>query len=221
VSIKYLFLSVIIAPIFIGQCFAQFGERQIEGTVYDSETGIPISYVALITSTSGAITNVNGYFALEINMNDTIYVNHINYRRTQIVASSIQDDHIQIFLVPKIFLLEELIFNEIPTEEEFKLKIIESKIAPTTLELNSELNFQNAHLIYLSGYTPPMDSWDNYKNYSKGIQGVTILSSDKSKGLLSILKSSKRANPKIQMNNYGFSIPLAEQDTTGTLLLYK
>lgn len=220
-SIKYLLLSVIISPIIIGQCFAQFGERQIEGTVYDSETGIPISYVALITSTSGAITNVNGYFALEMNINDTIYVNHINYRRTQIVASSIQDDHIQIFLVPKIFLLEELIFNETPTEEEFKIKIIENKVAPTTLEINSELNFQNAHLIYLSGYTPPMDSWENYKNYSKGIQGLTILSSDQSKGLLSILKSSKRADPKFRMNSYVFSTPLAERDTTESLLLYK
>ena len=76
----------------INFCDAQKAEKHLEGTVFSAETGNPISFVTLITSNSGAITNAEGYFSIDLENSDTIIFTHVNYHRIQLYTSKLDDD---------------------------------------------------------------------------------------------------------------------------------
>lgn len=207
---------VILCLFVINFCDAQKAEKHLEGTVFSAETGKPISFVTLITSNSGAITNSEGYFSIDLENSDTIVFTHVNYHRIQFYTSTLDDDSIQVFLKPKTIMLHGITISDIPTEEEFKSNVLQFKIVPSTHEVNAKINFEHTNLIFLSGYTPPMNSTDNYKNYLKGPQPFSIFSTDKTKGIVRFINSIKKpkTKPRFRINNFDSLLPLYKSDST-------
>ena len=207
---------VVLCLILVNFCNAQIAEKHLEGRVLSEETGKPITFVTLITSNSGAITNSDGYFSIELENSDTIIFTHVNYHRIQFHASTLSGDSIQIFLKPKTIILHGITISDIPTEEEFKSNVLQFRIVPSTNEVNAKINFEHTNLIFLSGYTPPMNSMDNYKNYLKGPQPFSIFSTDKTKGIIGFINSIKKPKikPKFRINNFDSLLPFYESDST-------
>jgi len=112
--------------------------------------------------------------------------------------------------------LPELIIREYLPEEELKNEIINHNVTISIEETNAINNVASSTILYLQGYVPEMNSLDNFKNYIKEPQGVTLFSSDPSKGLIKTIKrlsqQSKTFNQsRLNLNNI-------KSDTTQTEL---
>ena len=96
---------------------------------------------------------------------------------------------ITVSLRQKIILLKEVKIYSYLSERMFKQMIIEK---PPVLSQEEEIALINSRILsYVARYAPPapMDAFDNYIDYMKGPQGVVILSSNPSKGLIRALKN--------------------------------
>lgn len=187
-------------------------EHKIVGTVYDAKTFRPISFVNIFTSTTGTYTNINGHFSLTIKLTDTLHFSHVNYFRYDLPAAQLGQDSAIIFLVEKEIILNEITISGLPSEEIFKGKILETKNQETKEETYAKTNFFNAQKLFRAGYTPSMNSEDNYKIYMEGSKGVSILSSDPSKGLIKALRNISQYNSII--NSYQTSPQPIKLDST-------
>lgn len=197
-------------------CNAQTFEKFLKGTVLDAKTGLPVSSVTLISSRSGAITNAEGHFSIDIEKSDTIIFTHVNYHRIQLYTSLLNDDMVKVILTPKTIVLDEIIISDIPSVEEFKSDVLQIRIAPSANEINAVHNFQNTNLIFMSGYIPPMNSEDNYKNFLKGPQPFNLFSTDKTKGIIGFIHSLKKPKykPKFTLNNFDSQFKFNVSDST-------
>ncbi|MDA0195325.1 MAG: hypothetical protein O2951_09810 [Bacteroidetes bacterium] len=102
---------------------------------------------------------------------------------------SLSSTEITVNLVQQIYLLGPLIINTLPDIDQFKQKIINTRVEDKQL-FNAKWNFDLIRLQFLSGYQPEMNSPDNFKLYIMEPQEVTIFSTNSNKGLISIFKKN-------------------------------
>ena len=100
-----------------------------------------------------------------------------------------------IVLSPKITILKEIIVTSLPTETEFRNSVLE-----TVPQLSMEEEIAQENISILNQATKvamplPMDSYQSYRDYIKGPQGVVIFSSNRSKGLVRALKNIVHSKP--------------------------
>src|SRR6267154_2231949 len=165
-------------------------QHQVQGTVIDSLSSVPVPDVYIRTRHSATISDADGNFSLVVSPGDTVYFSHTSYCALAIVVDNKTRDHkLKIVLRQKVRLLNEVKVYSYLSEWAFKQKIIE-----TTPQISREeaLAAINSKIIsYLARFAPaaPMNANDNYIDYMKGPQGVVIFSSNPSKGLIRALKN--------------------------------
>jgi len=94
-------------------------------------------------------------------------------------------------MTPKINLLDEVVISTM-TESEFKQKILETT---PQLTLEEEAALENIRIINQRAKfaSPlPMGSYEAYRDFLKGPQGIVIFSSNGSKGLVKAIKNIVR-----------------------------
>jgi hypothetical protein len=199
---KPLFSLVLSGPFlfifFLGiprQSLSQIQNEKFQGTVIDSATAQPIPQVNLWTNHSSTISNADGNFSLVVLDGDTIHFSHVSYHELAIkYDSKLPQPSLIISLHQKIRLLDEVKIYFYLSESEFRQKIMETTPVLTREEEIAQIN--SKIITYLARYAPayPMNAHDNYIDYMKGPQGVVILSSKPSKGLIRAIKNVIKPN---------------------------
>ncbi|MEI6433354.1 MAG: TonB-dependent receptor [Bacteroidota bacterium] len=109
---QLLLLLLVFSPVFISQCFAQFGS--VRGFVYEQETGEPVLFtnVYFQKTSIGAPTDANGYFAITKIPpgNYTLMVTYVGFDTLKIPVTIKTDD----LLTKKLYLKKSTVqLNEI------------------------------------------------------------------------------------------------------------
>lgn len=181
------------------------------GQVRDKQTGSPVPFTHIVGNKKQIIANADGKFTIPVSIGDTLNFSHVNFDRYSILISDIPEKDIIIFLKKKEHLLKEIIIRDHLPEDEFKQEIVEHEVKYTEAEINAISNVEFSTIMYKQGYVPEMNSLDNFKNYMKEPQGITLFSSDPSKGLI---KSFQRlSTEKGTFNKNGLKLNKTKSDS--------
>ncbi|WP_421877592.1 carboxypeptidase-like regulatory domain-containing protein [Marinoscillum sp.] len=180
----FLFMWVVI-------CSTSFPQdpKTVIGQLLDATTHEPIPFAHVYTKQRGTITTMEGRFKMLLGSYDTLITTHVNYYTTKITSSEVQNDTLIVYLTPATHYLNEVQIGSIPSEERFKEELIKNNVQPTQEEQTTIRNTKLSTVMYLSGYVTTMNSTDNYYQFIQGPQGVSILSSNPSKGLIKSLRT--------------------------------
>ena len=163
-------------------------EKTVYGAIKDSGTLYPIAFVTVLSSQAGTSTNIEGFFSINVSVDDSIQLSHVNYRTKTLLLQDVGDSLV-IYLQPKNVLLEEIVIRGLPAEEKLKNEILASRIRLSREETNATINIVNSHLLFLSGYRPALDSYENFQLYIAGPQDATFFSTNPSRGLSQVFKN--------------------------------
>lgn len=99
---------------------------QFSGVVVENDSLYPLGYVAIVirNTSRGVYSNMNGYYSIVVQENDTIDFIALGYRRSSFImpdtfATVNQYNHVQSLRVDTIFLREAVIYPW-PSKDEFK-----------------------------------------------------------------------------------------------------
>ncbi len=193
-----IFLLLMASTFTIQQTYAQAEERMIRGIVRDAQSYEAVSIANISVSRLGTYTDLDGHFVFSIGQNDTLHISHISYYPHDIIMQEQAQDTLQIFLLPRINIMQEIVIRGLPSEEKFKLEMLQLEVAPSIEEQQAKANINFARSYFLSGYVPQMDGEDNYHWYIAGPQDVTIFSSGPSGGLFRALNNINRSKRLLQ-----------------------
>ncbi|WP_422360970.1 carboxypeptidase-like regulatory domain-containing protein [Reichenbachiella sp.] len=196
---------------------AQNTSATLSGQVKDKESGDPVSFSHIVGNKRQIITNANGEFSIQVDIGDTLTFSHVNFERYSIFIADNPENDIIIFLSKKERLMQEIIIHDYLPEDEFKQEVVEHEVKYTEAEVNAMQNVEFSTLLYKKGYVPEMNSLDNFKNYMKEPQGVSLFSSDPSKGLI---KSIQRLSTQ-NKTHYPNTLNLNKTDTVKFKSLYQ
>lgn len=183
---------------------AQAELRKIRGVVKDAQSFEAVSIANISTALQGTYTDLDGHFVFTLKSNDTLHISHISYYPYEIVMEDMEQDTLQIFLMPRDHTLQEVVIRGLPSEEKFKRNMLRLKVKPTAEEVQAKTNTNFARYYFLSGYVPQMNSDDNHNWYVAGPQDVTFFSSGPSGGLVRALRNvdrSQRLLKPVQMHH--------------------
>ncbi|MBR09813.1 MAG: hypothetical protein CMP48_19265 [Rickettsiales bacterium] len=186
-KIVALLISLIIIPLI------SEAQQQVIGRILEESTLSPIPFAHIRTDSIGTISNKEGWFQIIADSKDTIWVSHVNYVQKPLTLVH-TNDTLTVYLTPAITKLNEVIISQFPSEEKLKSELIKHDVPMSQEEYSAKQNMKLATMIYLSGYTPKMTSWDNYNEFIRGPQGVSIFSSDPSKGLFKSIRNLSKKN---------------------------
>lgn len=107
-------MKKIIWPIFIVISFhlnAQEIKTKLLGTVLSNTKRLSNVHIINLSSKRGTISNINGEFEMYAQLNDTLYVSSIQYKKVKIAVSKIMIRTQKIFIItqPKTYKLKEVI----------------------------------------------------------------------------------------------------------------
>ena len=192
-------LSLLLVEIGVTEGRSQSNGEQIDsllisGVIWDAETFQPIPYANVYTGKLSAFSNISGEYTILIYPGDSLKVSHVGYEGQKILVSSSNQFHF-FWLKPYINELNEVIILPLPTEGEMKQFMLDAKPVSSPevyISQDGRSNLQNIRTMYLKGYRPAMNSLDNYLNYMKGPQGVSIFSTSPSRGISGVIRNIKR-----------------------------
>ena len=188
-------LPVIIGMFALVLCFTDhFGQElyKVKGIVSDQDTKTALPDVHIESSKSAVLTDKAGYFAITIRPGDSLHISHVGYNDVDMIAPPESRDTMTFTMTRSTSILKEVTVNDVPTEEELKEKILETKVVVTREEENARANLENARTLYRLGYRPEMNALDNFREAIKPPQGATFFSSNGG-GFIKALKNL--ANP--------------------------
>ena len=90
--------------------------QKVSGTIVNDNTALPVSNVNIINlnKSRGTTSNEKGYFEIDVNVNDTIYVSFIGFQSLKIRVTNdwIKNKTTKIQLTEKAIALEEIILGQ-------------------------------------------------------------------------------------------------------------
>lgn len=196
------------------QAEAQNNIKVLSGQVVDAQSFLPISFAHIVGNEKQVIADADGNFSISVHIGDTLTFSHINFERYAILISASPLQPIQVYMKKKDYMMDEIVIRDYLLEEELKQQIVEHEVKYTEEEVNAIQNVAFSTLLYKKGYVPEMNSLDNFKNYMKEPQGVSLFSSDPSKGLI---KSIQR----LSQQNKNSSSDLFRLNKTDTTTIYR
>ncbi|MEP1780243.1 hypothetical protein [Reichenbachiella sp.] len=193
---------------------AQDSGFKLYGQIQDKQSHSPIGFVHVIGSSEQVVSDQSGLFSITFQVGDTITFSHINFDRYAVRITDSGKQALIILLSPKENLMQEIIIRDYLAEEDLKREIVEREVKYSVEEVNAINNIAFSTVLYKKGYVPEMNSLDNFKNYMKEPQGITLFSSNPSKGLIRSIKKLKQ-----QKNSFGQSELKLNRVKTDTLLI--
>ncbi|MEQ9305380.1 MAG: carboxypeptidase-like regulatory domain-containing protein, partial [Marinoscillum sp.] len=99
-----------------------FGQEMIVGQVFNLQTREPIPFAHIVSAKLGTTTNLDGKFRIPAHAGDTLLITHVNYEPLRVMITS---DSMNIYLRPGDVLLDEIIIGLLPSEDQFKKRLLE------------------------------------------------------------------------------------------------
>lgn len=165
---------------------------ELNGMLLDSISQQPIPSAHIWTKHFKTTSNADGSFFLLVQPNDSIHISHISYNSLIISARSIKSSTpLQVLMTQRVVVLKEVSVSRVMSEDDFKKKIAETKLIESEEEQNAKANMAALNYYIKSIPQMSMNANDNYREYMKGPQGVTIFSSNGQRGLI---KSNSRCD---------------------------
>ena len=116
-------------------CLEVAGQTLLEGHLLDSTTNEPVQFahVRNIEQAVGSLTDRSGHFRIFAELSDTLVFSIVGY---QTLAWVIEEKHLNdepyVFKLPRdTILLKEVTVTELPTEAEFKRRILATEVKDT------------------------------------------------------------------------------------------
>ena len=102
-------ITLILALVFQTFLMAQQGDIQLEGTVVDGETGMPVPGANVIEkgTTNGVLTDFDGVFSIRVASNAVVEISFIGYATVEVLASS--GSPVQVVLETQTSELDEVV----------------------------------------------------------------------------------------------------------------
>lgn len=169
--------------------FFTFGfsqENNTKGIVKDAETKETIPFVNVIYkdnsgNLTGTITNENGEFSLQ-NIKE-VEISHINYETKKVVFET---KEIEIYLTPKVYILDELIISNVSGRDFLKSLIKDAKVRAVK---NTKLTTYGREIVKINNqYTKYADALMDY--YIKKGNGKSVLLINQSRAIKTNLQDS-------------------------------
>lgn len=161
-------------------------ENNTKGIVKDAETKETIPFVNVIYkdnsgNLTGTITNENGEFSLQ-NIKE-VEISHINYETKKVVF---ENKEIEIYLTPKVYILDELIISNVSGRDFLKSLIKDAKVRAVK---NTKLSTYGREIVKINNqYTKYADALMDY--YIKKGNGKSVLLINQSRAIKTNLKDS-------------------------------
>lgn len=198
------------------QAVAQNTSTMFSGQIVDAERFFPISFAHIVGNETQVIADADGNFSISVHIGDTLTFSHINFERYSLLITASPLQPIRVYMKKKENLMDEIIIRDYLLEEELKQEIVEHEVKYSEEEINAIQNVAFSTLLYKKGYVPEMNSLDNFKNYMKEPQGVSLFSSDPSKGLIKSIQRLSQQNKNSSSNR----LRLNQTDTTTIYRFY-
>lgn len=167
---------ILVFLLFSSLCFSQ--ENSVKGVIKDAETNEVIPFVNIIFKAndsdflSGSMSNENGEFSL--GKEKTVEFSHLNYETQNI---ELKETWNEIFLVPKVYILDEIITSNISGKDYLKSLIKDAKIKAVK---NTKLSTYGREIVKINNqYTKFADAKIDY--YTKRGNGKSVLKINQSR----------------------------------------
>ena len=170
------------------------GYSEIKGMLVDSLTALPISSAHIRTSSFKTVSNADGSFSIFVLLNDSVHFSHVGYH--DLVISSDQLSHptpITVAMIQKVTLLGTVNVYAL-TEAKFRKEVLETTPVESQEEQNAKTNMAVLNYYIKSLPQLKMTEAENYREYMKGPQGVTIISSN-GQGLIKAVRDVIKFRP--------------------------
>ncbi len=171
------------------------GYTEVKGVLIDSLTSLPITSVHIRTNHFKTVSNPDGSFSILVLPGDSVHFSHVSYHDIIIPFHQlIHHTPMRVAMMQKVTLLDAVSVYTL-SEASFKEKILETTVVESQEEQNAKTNM--AVLNYYMKSLPPLEMTgsENYREYMKGPQGVTIFSSSGQKGLIKAIRDVIKAKP--------------------------
>lgn len=192
--------SILLCLCFSYPAFSQIGIHadyiEVKGILTDTLTTQPIASAHIWTRHFNSVSNADGSFSILALPNDSIHFSHVNYHLLVVSVRSLKNSRLcSIMMKQKVTLLNSVDVFNILSEESFKRKILTTTKVETTEEQNAKENIAALNYYIRSLPQLPMNANDNYRDFIKGPQGVTIFSSSGQKGLIKAIRDVAKSKP--------------------------
>jgi len=129
---------------------AQDFSTKIEGQIYSKNGDVTAIHVSNTTQNRGTITDVNGYFAITVRLNDTLVFSAVQFKKKEIIVSSevLKSKKLQIILEDALTRLNEVVVMPYNLTGKLNLDMDRLKIGPIITA--STENLPNASLQRIS-----------------------------------------------------------------------
>lgn len=168
----------------------------VHGIIVDGTTSQGIANVHIRLHSLVVVSDSDGSFLLALAYGDTIQFSHVSYLPYQTTFNQdLNHNQFVIVLSPRVTFLKEVSVTSLPTEIEFRHRVLETV---PQLSLEEEIAKENIDILNRAAkFAMPleMDSYQSYRDYIKGPQGVVIVSSNGSKGLVRAIKNVVLSKP--------------------------
>ena len=181
----------------------------------DTDNFEPVTECHLIVNGQvSAVSDSDGRAMITVIAGDTLKLSCVGYQMLTMVITEndLKLEELILFMDVKKIVLHEITVTDMPTEEEFKRMILNNEIKKNESQVIAERNIKNIQLFAIYGMPPQMGAFENYKNYTKGLQPVVFWSSG-NKGLIQSIKdfsSSKQTGQfpihQPSISNMGFKL---------------
>ena len=106
-----IYLVFIFYSVFAQALMAQDFSKTLEGKVYSDDGDVAATHVLNTTTKKAAITDINGFFSIVVNLNDTLVFSAVQYKRKEIVVNSsiLESKFLSVPLVESNIALDEVI----------------------------------------------------------------------------------------------------------------
>ncbi len=134
---KKIFLCIFLA-VFITPGFSQDATAFLTGRVYDkyNERGVSYAHVINRAVLSGTISDSLGIFIIPATKGDTLFISAMGYQFDLAVVDSVSaDTAFVVNLVPRAYMLPEVVIYELNTYEKFKKRFAEIRLEDETYHI--------------------------------------------------------------------------------------
>ena len=145
-SITFLILLTLTLPSKAQELF----QKELEGRVYSKDGDVAVTHVLNMTTGKAAITDINGFFSIMANMNDTLVFSAVQYKKKEMVITSEMLES-KLLLVPleeNLTELEEVVVMPYNLSGDVSRDVNRMSVGPVVTA--STLGLPNAYTVFPS-----------------------------------------------------------------------
>lgn len=145
-SLLYLFILFISSSL----CGQQLFSKKLEGRVFSKDGDVAATHVQNITANKATITDIDGFFSITANLNDTLVISAVQFQKREIIITKeiLQQQFLNVPLADALTKLDEVVVTPYNLTGDITKDLDLISIEPVVTA--STLGLPNAHVKPLS-----------------------------------------------------------------------